>query len=289
MGEPQNPSIFIPGNCVAGQYGLTAAGPCSNTANVNFRRLLYQADPLKSQAYGGLSPGGDGANASYHGLVLSLQRRLTTNYSLSVNHTWSHCLTENEVALNGGGTGQDPFNRRAEKGNCLADRRHTFGMTAVARTPTFSSPLIQRILGNWQTATIFSAATGTSSTVSVGTDNSRTGGGDRPNLLRDPNLETRTIQRWFDTTAFQTGPVGTFGNAGRGIVEGPGAWNIDMALSRSFPINESQRIDFRAEAFNVLNHTRFDNPSTAMNSATYGQITSARDPRIMQFALKYIF
>ena len=70
---------------------------------------------------------------------------------------------------------------------------------------------------------------------------------------------------------------------------GPGAWNFDLAVSRSFTVVEHQRIDLRAEAFNLLNHARFGNPSTAMNSATYGQITTARDPRIMQFALKYVF
>jgi len=105
----------------------------------------------------------------------------------------------------------------------------------------------------------------------------------------DPNLSSRSLSRWFDTSAFQTPAVGSFGNAGRGIVLGPGAWNCDVALSRSFTVTEGHRVDFRAEAFNLFNHARFGNPSAAMNSASYGQITTARDPRIMQFALKYSF
>jgi len=64
---------------------------------------------------------------------------------------------------------------------------------------------------------------------------------------------------------------------------------VDIALSRSFPVAENRKIDFRWEAFNVLNHSRFGNPNATMNSPTFGQITSARDARIMQFALKYIF
>jgi hypothetical protein len=66
-------------------------------------------------------------------------------------------------------------------------------------------------------------------------------------------------------------------------------WNVDIAVSRSFPFAERHKIDFRAEAFNLMNHARFGNPSAAMNSPSYGQILTARDPRIMQFAMKYAF
>ena len=132
-------------------------------------------------------------------------------------------------------------------------------------------------------------STGTYSTVSVGTDNSRTGGADRPNVVGDPGVANPTIARWFNTQAFAVGPVGTFGNAGRSVILGPGAWNVDAALSRSFATVENQRIDFRAEAFNLFNHARFGNPVTDMNSPAYGQILSARDPRIVQLAVKYVF
>ena len=150
--------------------------------------------------------------------------------------------------------------------------------------------LKQRLLGGWQESTIFTAASGPASTATVGTDNSLTGGGaDRPNLIRNPELSNPAITKWFDTTAFAKPATGSFGNAGRGTIQGPGAWNFDVGLSRSFPVREGQRIDFRAEAFNVMNHARFGSPSSAMNSPTFGQILSARDPRIMQFALKFIF
>jgi len=289
MQEPQNYAVYIPGNCTAGQYGLTAAGPCSNTTNTNYRRILYQANPSQAQFYGALNNFGDGANANYNGLLLSVQHRLAKNFTLLANHTWSHCLTENEIALNGGGFGQDPLNRHLEYANCLADRRHVFNLSAVLRTPKFTSRWMQAVAGNWQESTIFTAATGTYSTVTVGTDNSLTGNTDRPNVVGNPKLSNPTITHWFDTSAFVKGAVGTFGNAGRSSILGPGMWNVDVAVSRSFPITEHHRIDFRAEAFNLMNHARFGNPSTAMNSPTYGQILTARDPRIMQFALKYAF
>jgi len=290
IGEPYNPGIFIPGNCVAGQYGLTAAGPCSNTSNANNRRLMYLANPTQAQYYGGLTAFGDGANANYNGLLVSIQHRFTHNFTVLANETWSHCLTESEVALNGGGFGQDAFNRHAEYATCLSGRSQTFNLTSVVASPKFTNPWAARLAGGWQESTIFTAATGTYSTVTVGTDNSRTGNGaDRPNVVADPSISNPSLSQWFNKSAFQAAPVGAFGNVGRSTILGPGAWNIDVALSRSFRVTERQKVDFRAEAFNLFNHARFGNPSTAMNSATYGQITSARDPRIMQFALKYSF
>jgi len=290
MGQTFDPSVYIPGNCTAGQYGLTAAGPCSNTSNANYRRTLYLANPTQAQYYGGITAFGDGANANYNGLLISLQHRFTHNFTVLANDTWAHCLGESEVALNGGGAGQDPTNRHAEYGNCLSDRRQVFNVTSVVRTPRFASAWVERLAGGWQESTIFTAMTGTYSTVTVGTDNSRTGNGaDRPNAVGNPSLSNPTISDWFNTSAFQAGPVGTFGDVGRDTILGPGAWNFDVALSRSFRLTERQHIDFRAEAFNLLNHARFGNPGTAMNSATYGQITTALDPRIMQFALRYVF
>ena len=290
IGEPYNPGIYIPGNCVAGQYGLTAAGPCSSTANANNRRLMYLANPAQAQYYGALTAFGDGANANYNGLLLSIQHRFTHNFTVLANETWSHCLTESEVALNGGGFGQDAFNRHAEYANCLSGRNQTFNLTSVVASPKFTTHWVSRIAGGWQESTIFTAATGAYSTVTVGTDNSRTGNGaDRPNAVADPSVSNPTLSRWFNTSAFQAAPVGSFGSVGRSTILGPGAWNVDIALSRAFRVTERQKVDFRAEAFNLFNHARFGNPSTAMNSATYGQITTARDPRIMQFALKYAF
>jgi hypothetical protein len=289
IGEPYNPAVFIAGNCAAGQYGLTAAGPCSNTSNTNFRRMLYLTDPSNAALYGAITQFGDGANANYNALLVSIQKRMKQNYTVLANYTWSHCLTESEVALNGAGSGQDPFNRHGEYANCFADHRHIFNLTSVVRTPKFASRWVQRIAGNWQESTILTISSGTYSTVSVGTDNSRTGGADRPNVTGDPSVAAPSISRWFNTGAFTVGPVGTFGNAGRSLILGPSAWNVDAALSRSFPITEARHVDFRAEAFNLFNHTRLGSPVTAMNSPAYGQILSTRDPRIVQLALKYKF
>jgi len=287
--EPVNPAVYVPGTCSPGQYGLTAAGPCSTTGNENFRRALYLANPGIAKYYGGLTFFGDGGKAAYNALLVSAQHRFTHNYTVLANYTWSHCLDDSEVALNGAGGFQNPYDRNAEYGNCLADRRQVFNLSMVARAPKFASHWTNRLAGNWQIAPIFTAMTGTYSTVTDGVDNSLTGVTDRPNLVGNAAVSNQSTTNWFNTSAFQKAPVGQFGNVGRSTILGPGAWNLDVALSRSFPITERQRIDFRAEAFNLMNHARFGNPVTTLSSGIFGQINSALDPRIMQFALKYRF
>src|SRR5262249_37538075 len=195
----------------------------------------------------------------YNGMLLSLKHRFTNSYTISTNYTWSHCLSEGDSALNSAGAAHIWYNRHAEYGNCQSDRAQAFNLSLVAKTPTFSNRVMQRIVGNWQESTIFTAASGTPFTVLQGTDNSRTGGGDLPNVIGPAKLDNPTVQQWFNVKAFQAltcatgatgGDCGVFGNEGRNQLRGPGAWNADIALSRSFPILERQRIDFRAEIFN---------------------------------------
>src|SRR6185503_7725291 len=105
--------------------------------------------------------------------------------------------------------------------------------------------------GNWQESTIFTASTGSPFGVLQGTDNTRTGGGDLPDVITDPKLDNPTIQQWFNVKAFAVPAIGVYGNQGKNILRGPGAWNVDIALTRSFPVREGQTIDFRGEIFNV--------------------------------------
>jgi hypothetical protein len=90
--------------------------------------------------------------------------------------------------------------------------------------------------------------------------------------------------------AFAQPALGTYGNSGRNSVLGPSSWGLDVALSRTFAIREAQRLEFRAEAFNLTNSTRFGNPGVNRNATnTFGAINSSQDARVMQFALKYVF
>jgi hypothetical protein len=109
-------------------------------------------------------------------------------------------------------------------------------------------------------------------------------------VVGDAKLANPTNGEWFNIAAFQKQTIGTFGNASRSVITGPGRWNIDAAISRNFVIREGIRLNFRWEAFNMLNHANFGNPGTNLNSGTtFGIISTASDPRIMQGALKVMF
>jgi len=97
------------------------------------------------------------------------------------------------------------------------------------------------------------------------------------------------VQQWFKTSLFQPNTIGTFGNTGKNILRGPRTFATNMALVKETKITERAGVQFRAEAFNVFNNVNFYNPDHTQADGQFGQITVARDPRILQFALKVMF
>jgi Carboxypeptidase regulatory-like domain len=290
LGHEMNPAVYIPGTCTAGQYGLTANGNCSTTGNTNARRIFALSKPY-GQYFGSAITVDTAGNASYNAMLLTLQHRMSHNFSILANYTWSHCLNQGEAGQDIVNYYQDPQNRRAEWANCAADRRQIANASLVFRSPQFHSTWMKRLAGDWQASGIYTFTSGSWLTITDGTDVSLTGvGSDRPNVVADWHVGKPTIKQWFNTSAFTRQAAGTFGNAGRSTILGPSNWNFDAALWRTFRITENTKMDLRVEAFNVLNHTRFNNPGTSLsNGNTLGQITSALDPRIMQLALKVNF
>jgi hypothetical protein len=154
------------------------------------------------------------------------------------------------------------------------------------------------LLNGWETYGIVTLQTGRPFTVALLSeiDNSGTGrsilgfgANDRPNLVGNPELSDPTTLQWFNTAAFAFPPPGTFGNAGRNILDGPGFQNVNASLLKNTRITERVNLQFRAEAFNLFNHPNFNLPDNFLGSPTFGRITSARDPRHIQFGLKLLF
>ncbi|MHB8655900.1 MAG: TonB-dependent receptor [Terriglobia bacterium] len=279
-----DPAVYIPGTC--------GASPCSTTGNTQSRRFLSLLDPVGGSLISTLPVGDDGANAQYNALFVTANHRVSQNFSILANYTWSHCISESQFNSEAGGPSwQNPRDRNAERGNCIMDVRQLFNLSYLLTSPHFTGPITSKLLGNWQLGGIIGKRTGNWLTATDGQDISLTAVGlDRPNAVGDPHLSNPTLQKWFNTSAFTKQATGTYGNAGTYTILGPGAFTFDTDISRAFKIREDQRLEVRFEAFNWLNHAVFNSPGTTLSSASsYGKILSANDPRILQFAMKYVF
>jgi hypothetical protein len=283
LNQEWNPAVYIPGQC-----GNAA---CSTVGNTNQRRVLYLQDPVGGSLISSLTHLDDGGNAGYNALYLSANHRISQNYSILANYTWSHCISEkyndHEIV---GSSYQNPYDRNADRGNCIVDVRQLFNLSFLATVPRLRNGLADRLLGGWGIGGIISARTGFWFSASSGKDASLTAvGDDRPDIVGNPVLNDPTLREWFNTSAFRINSPGTYGNAGSFNLLGPGSFSFDAQLTRRFTIREGQQLEVRVEAFNVLNHPNFNNPSGTITSSNFGRILSAGDPRIWQFAMKYIF
>jgi hypothetical protein len=116
-------------------------------------------------------------------------------------------------------------------------------------------------------------------------------GTQRPNLVGDATLPAseRTVNRWFNTSAFATAPQFVLGTSSRNPVRGPGYRNLDVAVMRRVLLPTSDALEFRAEIFNVTNTPPLGAPNGVLGAAAFGTITTAGDPRVFQLALKFLF
>jgi len=267
-------------------------GPGATLGNTNQRRVLYLQKPAAGAYYSAITQMDDGVNTSYNGLKLSLQHRFANQFTLLTSYTYSHCLQSAQTLGNRltGNNYRNPYNRNADHGACDHDLRQNFVTTFVYESPRLSDRAMNLALGGWHFSFLISTHTGFPFTPRTGTDASLSGVGlDTPDVIASPYIRDTNTRRWIDAKAFVSNAPGTFGNSGYNSLRAPGFFNMDSSLTRSFRITERQRVELRFEFFNVLNHTNFNAPAASLNSATFGVIQSALDPRILQFAAKYAF
>ena len=298
-----DPAPFIPGNCAAGQYGLTAPGPCSTAGNVAARRVLTLLNPSQGPYYGAVSVIDDGGTGSYNAMLLSVNHRLSSHFSVLGNWTWAHCIAD-PISQYLGGSYSLASDRRFDRGNCVSgeDQRHNINFSVVVDSPRYSQRLVQAIAGDWRLTTAVTIRTGAAINVTTGISENLTGlGGDRPNqVLANPYCAQKSVSCWLNPAAFAYPATGTYGNVGVDDVYGPGYFGINMALIRDFVVRERHKIEIRGEAFNLENRINLGTPVVTLNSSTFGQINAepagngavaaqGYGPRIMQFAIKYLF
>ncbi len=314
---PLNYATYIPGTStgVAGSCGalviIPAAGsPCSSTSNTTQRLKLnlQTGDTGAGARYGAFNEFTSYASANYNGLILTVNHPFSNSFTVLANYTYSKCLSNINFSGDTSPVPQNPNNLPGEYGHCNFDLTHNFTISGVITTPKLRNNLLNQVAGGFQISPLFSYRSGLPFTITDGTDASLTGlGSDRPNVVPGvavynhnffPNTAAKYPQ-WYNTAAFKPAAAGTFGNEQPFSLRGPGFANLDLAISKFFPIYERARLELRGEAFNTLNHPNYSTPtnSTAiapqlstLNSANAGLITStAGDARLLQIAVKITF
>lgn len=333
MGTPFSPATFIPGNWGANGTGCSpivttgpaavkpgAAGtPCSTTKNQTSRFSLTIANPAQGNQISGGGTGSnfvnDGGEASYNGMVATLQHRLSSNFSLLANWTWSKCM---DIVDGQGDIAQtlveNPFNPKMDWGPCGFDYRDIENVVVVARSNFQSFDRAGRaLINNWEIAPLFHIASGQAVNVQAGADDSLTDiGEDRPNLVPGVSPYSKATFRagtgeanreYLNPAAFaeicpanvtaNCTAAGTYGNLSRNAFRTPPFFQFDSQVSRLFPLHEHLSLDLRLEAFNVLNHPNFTFSSVTqtLTSSSFGQISSqaGSGARVFQGAAKIVF
>ena len=273
-----------------GQFGETpSGGPWVTTSGqvIASTRPLgpsFDTNPYESTV----------ANSNYNSLQMSVNHN-SGPLNLLAAYTFSKCM-DNASGL------QDssyPFDPRRSIGLCGFDVTQSFVISYNWQLPFdryVSSGWAKKVAGGWSVSGITRFATGLPIGLSENDDNALIGANavpvDVPNfaegsVLADTN--PRHGNAYFKTSLFSNELLGQFGNSRRRFFHGPGLNSFDIAFLKSTKITESEELQMRFEAFNVFNHAQFTNPTGEINSSSFGLITSARDPRIMQIAAKFIF
>ncbi len=314
--EPNGPGAVVPLSAVPAQPLNPITGqpfdpdPVANAGlRARFRRLVpYAINVWENNALyllDNVFQTTSSAFSNYNSAQLRVEKRLAKGFTFLLAYTFSKALSD-ATGFNGGGpydTGnriQDIFNKKADKGLASIDHRHRLSFSTIYDLPFGrgkmflggSGGIVNKLVGGWSLNGIYTYQTGLPMTVKFngdvfgsGTDNAR------PDLVCNPNLDSgaRTVDRYFDTSCFKIQSPLRYGTAGRSTVTGPIIHNIDIGILKNTAITERVMTQFRAEFFNFPNHAQWNPPNRFVDQAAFGQINSARDPRIIQLGLKLLF
>lgn len=273
-------------------------GPGATVSNENSRRL-----------YPGIAQWTVGSSVDYghfHALQAQVTKRTVRGLNLMASYTWAKSMDIDSSGTFGTALAQgprNPFDLSMDYAPSDYDATHQFKLAALYDIPRLhSAPAIVRgIVNGWQVNLMIVGHTGFPLSCRSGVDNSLTGiGNDNCDQITANSARpagANSFLQWFNTKAFTTNAIGTFGDAGRNDLRRPGLINTNASLFRHFDISERFKLEFRGEAFNALNHPNLNLFYSAgsyistetVTSPTFGQITYAQDPRLMQVALKLRF
>lgn len=225
-----------------------------------------------------------------------MDKRFSRGFTLGANYTFGRSIDWVSFLTDLDGLNViNPFNARAYRGVSDFNVSHRFVLHYIWQLPTpKENAFLRHVLGNWQTTGVWNWQSGFPLSIFSGDDNSFSGvGNDLADRVSEPRLTEGSrgerIRKWFTIESFRSNAPGTFGSSGRNILTGPGTFNVDFSLQKTVAFTEHARLQYRVEFFNLFNHTLLNNPGTTLTSGSFGAITGARDPRIIQMALKLYF
>ena len=261
---------------LAGTRDANGAVPYPNFGNIQYRDMIGEAN--------------------YKGMDLSFEKRFRNGYSYRASYTLGNSRDQAPEHLNASsGRPQNGRDLESWEGPSDFDIRHRFVANFIAELPFGKDkPYMQdglgsQIFGGWLLSGIFSSRSGRPFTVTQGNNNVGADHTGLPNLTGDPE-GAKTVEQWFNPAAFTPVPSGTFGNAGRNILRGPGWVTFDMSLQRRIGLTDRVNATLRWDIFNVFNRANFGLPDSNIINTTAGVISSlAGDPRVMQLSLRVGF
>ena len=286
-----NPGVYLGlGPCTL--QGV-AQPVCTTNGNLNQRRVLSLSNENAASArlISNLDSHASVGTQNYRGLKLSMARRSAAGVNINANYTISRCVGLEMVPNAQFGVGYtNPADPDYDRGHCDADRTHIANGTVGYVTPQIDGP-VGILASNWRVSGIVNVRSGNRMTVLSGRDGAFNGqANQRSDQVSDDVYGVKTVTSYLNRAAFAQPANGAFGTHERNSIRGPGFWKIDLAVSRLVSLTPSQNVELRVEVFNLLNNFNWGLPNLNLSAGTFGRITtSAGDPRIMQFGIKYGF
>lgn len=279
---------------------ITGCGPTDltcNQNNINARRL-YRNDCRAGQTDGPcLGQTQEEANlgwSTYHAGVVQVNKSYSNGFSLLASYVFAKYRDIVSYGAEGGLGPRDPTDFRLNYGPSDSNVHQRFTASYIYALPKLKSAhgLLGSVVNDWQNQGVLIAQTGVPYTINSSTDTAATGiGGEFADFVSGETISPshRGVSEYFNPAAFTNAANGTYGDTSRNFLTGPSRVDLDFSLFKEFPLYEHGKLQFRSEFFNLFNHPNFGTPDNTVGDGTFGQLTSAADGRIVQFALKYIF
>jgi hypothetical protein len=269
-----NPGIYIPGG--------------STEANLQSRRPYPNIGPIELD--------GDLLSANYNALQIVYNQQLQKGLMIKSAYTWSKGLGVYSGESEGGNGPRDPFDWHRSY-SPLAGSEPQVWVTSIIWKPFDGHQFdrkIRPLVAGWQIGGIASLNSGTPLTLYSGFDNSLTGiGEDTPDIIGSYKIHHSSragqIAHWFNPAAFTQNAIGTYGMLRENTLSNPGYVNFDVNLQKNFAITERIGLEFRSSLYNAFNHANLGSPGNTLTSSNFGSITTATNPRVVEFGMRTTF